>query len=159
MPSIRYIVGDATRPVGHGPKVIVHVCNDRGVWGKGFVMAVSKQWKEPEAAYRRWYKQEGDTPFALGQVEIVSVENGLWVANLIGQHGTRSSGGTPPIRYAAVEDGLRRVAEFAVQEAASVHMPRIGCGLAGGSWEAIEPIIERRLLTAGVAVFVYDLKS
>jgi hypothetical protein len=28
---------------------------------------------------------------------------------------------------------------------ATVHMLRIGCGLAGGRWDAIEPIIERTL--------------
>jgi hypothetical protein len=36
-------------------------------------------------------------------------------------------------------------------------MPRIGCGLAGGQWSEIEPIIERTLLAAGVEVYVYDL--
>jgi hypothetical protein len=38
-----------------------------------------------------------------------------------------------------------------------VHMPRIGCGLAGGQWEEIEPIIETTLGAKGVAVTVYDL--
>jgi hypothetical protein len=36
-------------------------------------------------------------------------------------------------------------------------MPRIGCGLAGGKWEQIEPIIERTLADAGIHVNVYDL--
>jgi hypothetical protein len=40
---------------------------------------------------------------------------------------------------------------------ASVHMPRIGCGLAGGKWEEIEPIIERTLVAKGMTVVVYDL--
>jgi hypothetical protein len=35
-------------------------------------------------------------------------------------------------------------------------MPRIGCGLAGGKWEQIEPIIERTLLNKNVEVYVYD---
>jgi O-acetyl-ADP-ribose deacetylase (regulator of RNase III) len=35
-------------------------------------------------------------------------------------------------------------------------MPRIGCGLAGGSWEEIEPIIKRTLTDQGVEVVVYD---
>lgn len=39
---------------------------------------------------------------------------------------------------------------------ASVHMPRIGCGLAGGTWSRIEPLIERRLISAGLSVTVYD---
>ncbi|RAJ47078.1 hypothetical protein K353_00279 [Kitasatospora sp. SolWspMP-SS2h] len=40
---------------------------------------------------------------------------------------------------------------------ASVHMPRIGCGLAGGRWERIEPLVTDRLTARGVPVTVYDL--
>jgi hypothetical protein len=36
-------------------------------------------------------------------------------------------------------------------------MPRIGCGLAGGKWEEIEPIIKNTLCEKGVAVTIYDL--
>ena len=39
---------------------------------------------------------------------------------------------------------------------ATVHMPRIGCGLAGGTWDNIEPIIERTLCEADIEVSVYD---
>jgi len=42
---------------------------------------------------------------------------------------------------------------------AAVHMPRIGCGLAGGEWSTIEAIIERTLIPAGVAVVVCDLEE
>lgn len=42
---------------------------------------------------------------------------------------------------------------------ASVHMPRIGCGLAGGSWGKVEPIIQEELCDKGVQVFVYDLQA
>ena len=52
--EIKYITGDATQPVGEGNKIIVHVCNDVGGWGRGFVMALSKRWKEPEMKYREW---------------------------------------------------------------------------------------------------------
>jgi hypothetical protein len=40
---------------------------------------------------------------------------------------------------------------------ATVHMPRIGCGLAGGTWDRIEPLIQNRLIAAGVHVTPYDL--
>ena len=52
MMNIQYVKGDATTPQGDGHKIIVHVCNDLGKWGKGFVLAISKRWKEPEATYR-----------------------------------------------------------------------------------------------------------
>jgi hypothetical protein len=39
------------------------------------------------------------------------------------------------------------------------HMPRIGCGLAGGKWEMIEPLIQRILRSENIEVFVYDLEG
>jgi len=38
-------------------------------------------------------------------------------------------------------------------------MPRIGCGLAGGSWDQIEPLLEEHLAGAGFDVRVYDLPA
>lgn len=154
--AIRYTTGDATRPAGEGAKIIVHVCNDVGGWGKGFVTAVSKRWREPEAQYRKWYAERETSGFALGAVQLVDVEPELWVANLVGQRGLKPQAGEPSIRYDAVRSGLERVAEFASGRGASVHMPRIGCGLAGGKWEEIEPIIAETLTARGVAVTVYD---
>ena len=156
---LRYVTGDATCPIGDGAKIVVHVCNDEGGWGKGFVLAVSKRWKQPEATYRDSVKSAGKHGLELGEVQFVEVEKDVWVANLIGQHGTRTVGGRPPIRYEAVRKGLARVAEFAAQHAASVHMPRIGCGLAGGNWEEVEPIIAETLNALGVDVTVYDFSS
>ncbi len=128
---INYVKGDATSPQGTSPRVLVHVCNDLGAWGKGFVVAVSKKWPAPEQSYRDWHKKEADVPFALGQVQFVEVEPSLWVANLIGQHGLRSSGEVPPIRYEAVREGLRRVAEFAAARA-----PRSTCLASAAVWPA-----------------------
>ena len=50
--KINYLVGDATRPVGEGVKLIIHCCNDIGAWGAGFVVALSKRWEGPEKCYR-----------------------------------------------------------------------------------------------------------
>ena len=36
MTEITYLQGDATQPQASGIKIIVHVCNDLGGWGKGF---------------------------------------------------------------------------------------------------------------------------
>ena len=38
-------------------------------------------------------------------------------------------------------------------------MPRIGCGLAGGSWGQIEPLLEEHLAGAGFDVRVYHLPA
>jgi O-acetyl-ADP-ribose deacetylase (regulator of RNase III) len=154
--SIHYASGDATAPIGAGPRIIVHVCNDVGGWGAGFVLAISRRWSLPESEYRRWYSGREHNGFGLGEVQLVQVEAELFVANLIGQRGLRKDSGLPPIRYDAVSAGLAKVRDHALALDASVHMPRIGCGLAGGRWEEIEPLIELQLIAHGVGVTVYD---
>jgi O-acetyl-ADP-ribose deacetylase (regulator of RNase III) len=156
--AIQYLVGDATRPAGDGAKIIVHVCNDIGKWGRGFVLAVSRRWPEPERLYKASFKSSAPPP--LGDVQFVAVGEDITIANVIGQHGIAlRSGGTPPVRYDAIRLGLEAVAKRAASQHATVHMPRIGCGLAGGEWAEVERIITSTLVAAGVHVFVYDLPS
>ena len=154
---ITYLRGDATSPVGEGNKLIVHVCNDVGAWGAGFVMAISRKWNGPEQAYRIWFEHGGvtDPPFELSQVQCVPVEHRIWVCNMIAQSGVTSRTCVPPIRYGALKDCLRRVADIALQLNASIHMPRIGCGLAGGTWDVVGKIVEQEL--GDLNVTVYDL--
>jgi hypothetical protein len=88
---IHYLIGDGTQPVGTGNKIIAHVCNDVGKWGKGFVLAVSKRWRQPETEFR-----ESKICLALGMVQLVRVEKSIWVANMVAQHGIRRQAGVPP---------------------------------------------------------------
>ena len=157
MRDITYVEGDATAPIGIGAKLICHVCNDNGGWGKGFVLAISRRWPQPEASYRAWHR-DGEE-FHLGAVQFVDVGPQLAVANMIGQHGTKPSGRVPPVRYEAIDAALSRVGDEALRRGASVHMPRIGCGLAGGTWDRVEPIIIDRLAKRDISVTVYDFVS
>jgi O-acetyl-ADP-ribose deacetylase (regulator of RNase III) len=156
MIPLTIVRGDATSPRASGPKVIAHVCNDIGGWGAGFVRAVSRRWPEPERDFRAWHRGRAGNDFALGAVRLVQVLPDTWVANMVGQRGIRRGSGEPPIRYDAVERCLTTLADRAAELAASVHMPRIGCGLAGGSWERIEPLVVAALCARDVPVTVYD---
>ncbi|MFF3323821.1 macro domain-containing protein [Streptomyces sp. NPDC002889] len=156
MSEIRYVRGDATAPHGKGVKLIAHVCNDLGGWGKGFVLALSRRWPEPEAAYRRWHRERAGNGFALGATQCVQVGPYLWVANMVGQRGMRTGSKGVPVRYEAIDAALAAVGDKALELGASVHMPRIGCGLAGGKWSRIEPLIAARLTARGIGVTVYD---
>jgi len=161
MKELNYIIGDATNPTGQGNKIICHICNDIGLWGKGFVLAISKQWPEPQQQFLNWYKGRANNSFDQGQVHFVKVEHTpeeIWIANMIAQHGVKSTENGPPIRYEAVEMCLEKVAKNAKNKKASIHMPRIGCGLAGGKWDEIETIIQKTLSLQDIPVFVYDLK-
>ncbi|MEU6594783.1 macro domain-containing protein [Streptomyces sp. NPDC046881] len=156
MSEITYVRGDATVPSVKGAKVIAHVCNDIGGWGKGFVLALSRRWPEPEAAYRAWHRDRARNDFGLGAVQLVPVGPHVWVANMIGQRGTRTGSKGVPVRYEAIDTALDRLAAEVIELGASVHMPRIGCGLAGGRWSRVEPLITERLVKRGIAVTVYD---
>ncbi|MDQ2711601.1 MAG: hypothetical protein M3Y24_05080 [Acidobacteriota bacterium] len=48
------------------------------------------------------------------------------------------------------------MAASAAEHGTSIHMPRIGSGLAGGSWEEVEEIIKRTLARNGLEITVYD---
>ncbi len=75
---------------------------------------------------------------------------------MIGQRGMKTGSKGPPVRYPAIEQSLKSVADKARELSASVHMPRIGCGLAGGKWDMIEPLIEQTLCVTEIEVYVYD---
>lgn len=160
MAEITYAVGDATDPDDDGPKIIAHIVNDRGWWGRGFVLAVSGRWPEARREYQRYYQNaDGEAgSFRLGVVQFVPVGDGIEIANMIAQHGVRQQAySPPPIRYEALASCLSMVGLRAVERRASVHMPRIGCGLAGGTWDRVEPLIVGQLCGRGVPVTVYDL--
>lgn len=158
MKPINYITGDASQPQGEGPKIIAHVCNDIGRWGKGFVLALSKRSPKPKQAFEQWFADRQNNDYGLGAVQFVQIESDIWVANMVGQHKIKVKGddGIPPVRYEAIDRALAIVGEKALELQASVHMPRIGCGLAGGQWEIIEPLIDRHLGDRSVQVVVYD---
>jgi O-acetyl-ADP-ribose deacetylase (regulator of RNase III) len=166
-PLLSYVTGDATEPQGQGNHLIVHCVNNIGVWGAGFVLALSAKWKAPEAEYRAWFQLEKrDAGYCdrfglpLGEVQCVQVTPEITVLNLVGQQGTcRNRWGRPPIRYDAIDQGLEKVMDHSARWDAQVHMPRMGCGLAGGDWRVIEALIKKNLTDNGVRVTVYDLPS
>jgi len=154
MTPIKYIIGDATQPQGAGVRIIAHCCNNVGAWGAGFVLAISARWKTPELEFR------AASPLGLGDIQLVMVDAWTVVANIVGQDGVgRDPKGNPPINYPALSLGLNKLAEIAKQTKATIHMPRIGCGLAGGSWPVVEGLINVHFGENDVPVFVYDLPA
>ncbi|MFW5700758.1 MAG: hypothetical protein ACOCWM_03625, partial [Cyclobacteriaceae bacterium] len=148
---LTYVKGDATNPIGEGHKFIVHIVNDAGKWGAGFVLALSKKWDEPEKKYR------SNKVHRLGRVEYVGVgDKDVTVVNMVAQHNTGiDENGDIPLRYSALVDCLRNVDEMCqiYGKPSSIHMPKIGSGLSGGNWEVIEQIIRE---CTSVPVTVYE---
>lgn len=150
---IRYVTGDATQPEGTDERVIIHVANDARAWGAGFVMALSRRWPQPEQTYR------AATELKLGAVQLVEVEPGIVVANMVAQHGFPSSKRPCALDYDALTECLITVAEYCSDRMASVHAPRIGCGIAGGDWAKVELLLIGTFCALDVPVTVYDLPT
>lgn len=156
--AINYVIGDAIRPpVSTGTRIIAHICNDAGGWGAGFVLALSQRDMRPEHAYHKW---STEPDFQLGNIQMVDyVEPGLYCANMIAQHGfgkTTDGAYIPPVRYLALVACLRKLQRQAESYVlpVSIHMPRIGCGLGGGTWDQVEPLLNYFIK---FPVWVYDL--
>jgi len=154
---LHYVTGDATAvQYGKGRKIIAHVCNDAGRWGKGFVMAISGKWPDAARMYRQWHKAGVKEGFALGAVQLIEVAPSLTLANMIGQNGIKTGSKGPPVRYNAIGEALMALGAHAVSKGASIHMPRIGTGLAGGEWHKIENLLRTMLERHSVHVYVYE---
>lgn len=96
--------------------------------------------------------------FRLGAAQIVPVNQLVEVANMIGQSGIKAGAAKiPPVRYAAIVEALEQVAGRAQADGKSIHMPRIGDGLAGGDWSRIETILVSLVERHGVSIYVYTL--
>jgi O-acetyl-ADP-ribose deacetylase (regulator of RNase III) len=155
---VKFVRGDASEPLGGDMKLLLQVVNDQaGVWGGGFAKQARKKWPQAQTLYRQWAFGRGN--LKLGNIHLAQVREDLTLVSLVCQHGFGQSTKGPRLRYASLSSALSKVAEIALERNASVHMPRIGTGDAGGSWNVIEGMIRELLISNGVNVTIYDLKS
>lgn len=152
---IRFVKGDATLPQGSNLRYILQIVNDEGKYGAGFSGALSARWPKVETEYRQWWRERYGK-LKLGDIQLVQVLSDLVVINMVAQKGIVSKDNPIPISYEALQTCLSKAGSEIHKFNASVHMPRIGCGLAGGTWDKIEPLVEKELLKRGINVTVYD---
>jgi hypothetical protein len=155
-PQIKYVIGDALSPRGHGNHVIAQVVNDGTPnWGgAGFASAVRRKWNHVQNEFRDWVA--GDRRrLSIGSSVLVPAEPSVSVFCMVAQRGYGPSP-TPRIRYVGLERCLRELADEVCERGGNVHMPRIGTGHAGGQWPIIEELISQELVSRGVPVTVYE---
>jgi len=156
LPLLTMLKGDATEPRGAGKKIIAHIVNDATAnWGGGgFAAALRRKWPNVQSDFQ---KQVGERQHSvrLGATYYTAIGRDTGVFHMVAQHGYGPSA-KPRIRYAALEVCLDALADLAVRNAAAVHMPRIGTGQAGGTWEIIRDLIVETLCARGLQVTIYD---
>jgi O-acetyl-ADP-ribose deacetylase (regulator of RNase III) len=115
-------------------------------------MAVSSRFPQAKSQYKRAIRKGaglGDVVFTDGTPPD---DDAIVVANMIAQKGIDGSG--RKVMYGALRKCLKKVAEFAASRpGVTIHMPLIGCGLGGGRWEEVEPIVKECL--GEFEVYVY----
>jgi len=151
-PSI-YDFGDATQPRGSGNKIIAQLVNSGAALGTGFGRAMAESWPESAKVLRQW-KESGD--FQMGNSKLTKLADEIYVFQMLAQKGVAPKEGKIGIRYSSLRTCLTRLAKAADELKASIHMPRIGAGQAGGDWNIIEGMITEELLTKNISVTVYD---
>jgi Zn-dependent peptidase ImmA (M78 family) len=157
--QIHYLKGNALDPRGSGKKLIVHVVNDATPnWGgRGFAVALKNKWPIAQEQFKLWAAADRNN-LKVGHVHITGVTDEITVASMVCQKGYGPAAKSR-IRYAALSECLAKASALASEIGASVHMPRIGCGEAGGMWFIVEELIESALVSRNIATFVYDLPS
>jgi O-acetyl-ADP-ribose deacetylase (regulator of RNase III) len=154
--AIEYLRGDATEPRGSGARIIVQVVNDKAItWGRGFSSETRHKWPHAQKEFTEWVLAK-KSEFKLGNLHIITLRDSLELASLIAQHGYGPSL-FPRIQYLALEECISKLASYAKSVGATIHMPRIGSGEAGGDWNIVSEIIDEKLCRAGLQVTVYDL--
>ena len=158
--EINYIKGDATEPILIDNKysVICHCCNALGAWGKGFVVPLGKKYPIAKEKYLEFIKASNPEN-RLGSVSFAKVTEKIIIANIIGQYDIYPRNGKIPLDYAALEKGFNFIIEiFKMHKMPlTVHMPKIGCGLAKGDWNKVENIIKNTFIKNNIEVYVYLL--
>lgn len=151
--EIEHVIGDATRPTGDGEKIIAHVANDQnGKWGRGFGLALTRAFDGVRDDFLGWSKRN----LRLGNAHAFDAGDGLTIFSMVAQRGLPRSGHRT-IRYAHLATCLDKLAALSKEKGASVHMPLIGTGYAGGSWDVVEDLLNRHLVRREVKVTVYNL--
>ena len=156
--QLKHLWGDATKPRGDGYRLIAHVVNDRSpTWGAGFARAVRNKWGAVQDEFRSWIAADSER-LRLGVTHQAPVTADIGIVHMIAQHGYGESSG-PRIRYSALKQCLTQLASIALEHSASVHMPLIGTGQAGGNWNIIRELIGDTLIGRGVEVTAYQLPT
>lgn len=131
--------------------VIAHGVNCRGVFESGIAGQIAAQYPNVKEEYLAYHNNVG---WQLGDIQIV----GCWKTS--NGSSTCSASSTSVIivncatqdaylprgilhaNYHAIELVCKKLRHFCKQEHHKLAMPKIGCGLGGGDWNAVEEIYD-----------------
>lgn len=152
----KYIKGDLLKTELSN---IAHGVNCRGAMGSGVAKAILDVYPQVKEDYKRYYYFVTDLQneeALLGSVQAVALPDGKTVHNCFTQFNFGYDG-EKYLSYEAVLSCFKKLKERAICNGMTqIAIPKIGCGLAGGSWEIVEALINEAT-GEELEVWVYEL--
>lgn len=138
------VVGDITKT---DCRIIAHGVNTQNVMGSGVALALFKKWPRVKAWYHDFFEEfdpgENGEKF-LGKIDevLVNRQTGQVVVNCF----TQQYFGGGDQRYLSYDALVSCMSKLYMNcewhKVNEVAIPKIGCGLAGGSWPIVKAILE-----------------
>lgn len=118
--------------------ILAHGVNCKGAFGSGVARTMAIKYPKARHYYLEKYDEEG---WELGDVQFVNVVGGKVIANCATQDGFLPRD-VCHADYEAIRSCMLQVKAFAKPNYRTIAIPKIGAGLAGGSWDIIEKILK-----------------
>ena len=131
------LTGDILDLVSESGGILVHQVNCRRTAGAGLALQIRRRWPEWYHAYRCTIPQ-------LGRAWVFRAAPYVWIASLYAQRDIGRN--VPQTDYTALRGCLGRLDGQLVEMDMAADLLlfpwRIGCGLAGGNWMIVQPMVE-----------------
>jgi O-acetyl-ADP-ribose deacetylase (regulator of RNase III) len=149
--------------------VLAHGVNCRGAFGAGFAKKLAYKYPKARSHYIDKFYSKG---WNLGEVQFIEIwplcdrqmdtrwngEDIFIIANMATQQGYGyDASQTQYVDYDAVAKCFQTLIDYAECHRLTVGMPKIGSGLAGGSWDTINGILQQCMQERKVHAIVYEL--
>lgn len=154
--------GDFTNFISQNNSIhlVLHIVNSDGIYGSGAIMSIDEKFPRATREYVAWADglankntfplclPSDNSQFQLGNIQVVKVEAGVRVVNMLAQ---KSMGmnkyGMPPGRYEAIRECLYKVRDLCEQITKSNLTPvieacKFGSARSGLDWTAIFDMIQ-----------------
>jgi len=135
-------------------KLIAHGVNCQGAFGSGVAGIMAQKYPMVRNEYLHKYKNTG---WKLGEIQIIQAHDKI-IVNCATQYyyGYNNSKDEVYANYWAIEQCMKKLAIYAQENDLIPAIPKIGAGLAGGSWIRISDIINDAFKDHEIHVYHLD---
>ena len=140
-----------------GDNLILHVVNNVGKFAKGVAASIARDYPSAKRDYENWMRYSKPE---LGSISVSFCKRGAWnfsIVHLLAQGGLPSKNNPHPCDVDKLAVCLDTVSRLAAGSDVPVtfHIPKLGCGYGGATWDVVEHIVSEHLV--GGEIHVYEV--